>query len=75
MNKKRTIFNLGMVLSLTLASAIFLTFITTPVFSQGNSTANVNNNSSLTSSSSNNSTAHSNSRVISSGNTTNTSPK
>ncbi|HXT85059.1 MAG TPA: hypothetical protein VN704_12150 [Verrucomicrobiae bacterium] len=41
-------------MSLTLLSAIFLTFITTPVFSQGNSTANVNNNNSSLTSSTNN---------------------
>lgn len=62
-----------MVLSLTLLSAIFLTFITT-VFSQGNSTANVNNNNSSLTSSTNNSTLSSNG-TLSSGNATNTAPK
>ena len=63
-----------MVLSLTLLSAIFLTFITTPVFSQGNSTENVNNNNSSLTSSTNNSTLSSNG-TLSSGNATNTAPK
>ena len=73
MNKKRTIFNLGIVLSLTLASVTFLTFVSAPVFSQGNTTVNGNNNSSSTATS-NNLTLYNNVTAPST-NATNTSTK
>jgi hypothetical protein len=76
MNNKKTKFNIGIALSLTVMSAIFFASIAITAFSQTNTTVNGNTSTTIPSASNTNSSnTNTNATTVANGNTSNTISK